>query len=120
MRLLANENFPRVAVEALREDGHDVAWIRTERPGATDEQVLAWASEEARVLITLDKDFGELAFRVGLPAACGVVLFRVSPPRPSDVQAVAQRFFAGETELGGEFVVVDAQRVRRRPLPPRR
>jgi hypothetical protein len=38
MRFLANENFPRAAVEALRIEGHDTGWIRTDAPGATDEQ----------------------------------------------------------------------------------
>lgn len=38
MRLLANESFPRVAVEALRAEGHDVAWIRTDSPGIPDEE----------------------------------------------------------------------------------
>jgi hypothetical protein len=38
--LLANENFPRIAVEALRARGHDVAWVRTEIPGASDEELI--------------------------------------------------------------------------------
>ena len=40
MRFLANENFPRTAVDALRAALHDVAWIRTEAPGASDAAVL--------------------------------------------------------------------------------
>jgi predicted nuclease of predicted toxin-antitoxin system len=68
MLLLANENFPLDAVEALRTAGHDVLWIRTESPGIADTEVLARAVAERRVLITFDKDFGELAFRSKLPA----------------------------------------------------
>jgi hypothetical protein len=37
MRILADENFPRLIVEAVRSAGHDVAWIRAEAPGSTDE-----------------------------------------------------------------------------------
>jgi len=77
MRLLANENFPAAAVNALREKGHDVTWIRTEAPGINDKSVLARAQRESRILITFDKDFGELAFRSLLPAASGVILFRL-------------------------------------------
>jgi predicted nuclease of predicted toxin-antitoxin system len=61
MNILANENFPRDAVTALREEGHDVVWIRTDAPGSSDEQVLARAQAENRVLVTFDKDFGELS-----------------------------------------------------------
>ena len=78
MRILANENFPEDAVVALRKAGHDVAWIRTEAPGSSDREVLRRAQTEGRVLITFDKDFGELAFRAGLPASSGIVLFRIS------------------------------------------
>ena len=78
MLLLANENFPRFAVDALRAAGHDVLWVRTEYPGATDEQVIQAAQTEERILLTFDKDFGELAFRSGLRADCGVILFRLT------------------------------------------
>jgi len=85
MRLLANENFPYDAVAALRESGHDVLWIRTEAPGSSDSAILARAQAEERILITLDKDFGELAFRSGLPASCGIILFRIPAPSSSYV-----------------------------------
>lgn len=63
MKFLADENFPRPAVEALRNAGFDVAWISEGQSGAADEQVLARAAAEGRTLLTFDKDFGELAFR---------------------------------------------------------
>ena len=69
MRLLANENFPLDAVTALQENGYDVAWIREDARGSSDEQVLARAQQEDRILITFDKDFGELAFRSRLSQA---------------------------------------------------
>ena len=71
MRILANENFPADAVSALRDRGHDVAWIRTDSPGITDKDVLDRAQREDRILITFDKDFGELAFRLKLPSLSG-------------------------------------------------
>ena len=85
MRILANENFPEDAVVALRKAGHDVAWIRTEAPGSSDREVLRRAQTEGRVLITFDKDFGELAFRAELPASSGIVLFRISAPSSSHI-----------------------------------
>ena len=80
MKFLANENVAGDAVIALRKKGHDVAWIRTDAPGSKDEAVLARAMAEQRILLTFDKDFGELAFRSHLVATCGIVLFRITAP----------------------------------------
>ena len=66
MRFLANENVAGDAVFALREKGHDVVWIRTDTPGSNDEDILTRAVAEERILITFDKDFGELAFHAHL------------------------------------------------------
>jgi predicted nuclease of predicted toxin-antitoxin system len=61
MRFLADENFPGDAVTALRTSGQDVLWIRTDAPAITYQDVLSRSVEDARVLLTFDKDFGELA-----------------------------------------------------------
>jgi predicted nuclease of predicted toxin-antitoxin system len=116
MRLLANENFPRAAVEALRASGHDVLWAAEDCASARDEDVLALAVRESRILLTQDKDFGELAFHRGLPAPCGIVLFRV-PPVPGLVTEYARRVLDAEVDCRGLFVVVEEGRVRERPLP---
>jgi predicted nuclease of predicted toxin-antitoxin system len=116
MRLLANENFPRAAVEVLRAQGHDVLWIVENCPSVEDEYVLDLAVRESRVLLTQDKDFGELAFRRGLPATSGIVLFRVAPV-PDSVAELAGKAFRDNVDFRGKFVVVEDGRVRERPLP---
>jgi predicted nuclease of predicted toxin-antitoxin system len=73
MRLLADENFPMDAVNALSLAGHDILWIRTFAPGSPDQEVLRIAQAERRILLTFDKDFGELAFRIGLPSSSGII-----------------------------------------------
>ncbi len=60
MRFLADENVSRYVVEQLRAAGFDVAAIGLTNPGASDTDVLATARREGRVLITEDRDFGEL------------------------------------------------------------
>ena len=85
MRILANENFPALAITALRSRGHDVVWIRTDAPGSKDRAILERAETENRVLVTFDKDFGELAFRLKLPMSTGVILFRITTPSPISV-----------------------------------
>jgi predicted nuclease of predicted toxin-antitoxin system len=77
--LLADEDFPGIAVRWLREAGHDVLWARTDMPGQSDAALLAAAQKESRVVFTCDKDFGELAFHWGCPpsaASCCFALFR--------------------------------------------
>lgn len=117
MRILANENFPADAVEALRQRGHDVGWIRTEAPGSPDEEVLKRAVAEDRILITFDKDFGELVFRAGLTAPAGIVLFRVAPTSPAHIAQLSIRVLESRTDWGGCFSVVEEDRVRMTPLP---
>ncbi len=117
MRFLANENFPLDVVEALRAAGHDVAWVRTDAPGSSDRQVLAWAVAERRILLTCDKDFGDLAFRAGLPADCGIVLFRLPAPSSADLAGRVLVALQSRGDWAGHFSVVEPARIRIRPLP---
>lgn len=118
MRILANENFPGDAITALRQRGHDVAWVRTDAPGSSDWQVLKRAETEDRVLITFDKDFGELAFRAKLPASSGIILFRISVPSSAHVARVTVTALESRTDWVGHFAVVEDARIRMTPLPP--
>jgi predicted nuclease of predicted toxin-antitoxin system len=116
LRFLADENFPRAAVAALEAAGHDIVWVRLAAPGAADADVLAVAVHESRILLTFDKDFGELAARSASPPGCGVVLFRV--PAPSS-DAAGQRLaarVAARDDWNGHFSVVEPGRVRMRRL----
>lgn len=60
------------ALAELRDQGVDAEWVGDADPTAPDEQVLARARDEDRILVTLDKDFGELVVVRGLPHA-GIV-----------------------------------------------
>lgn len=116
MRFLVDENLLLPIVEALRRQGHDVAWVRADAPGSTDEQVLARALAEGRVLVTADKDFGELVFGAGLGAGSGVILLRLRGPLEARTAALAAA--AGERgDWTGVFAVVTEGGVRARPLP---
>ncbi len=117
MRILANENFPEVAIAALRAHGHDVVWIRTDAPGSKDRAVLQWAETENRVLVTFDKEFGELAFRLRLPVSSGVILFRITTPSPKSVAQKVVAVLESRTDWLGHFSVVEDFRIRMRALP---
>jgi hypothetical protein len=116
MRFLANENFPGAAVLALRASGHDVTWIRTDAPGSKDEDVLAMAVRENRILITFDKDFGELAWRMGLPATSGVILFRIPMPAPAGAGMKLAARIEERDDWPGHFTVIEPWRIRMRKL----
>ena len=117
MRFLADENFPGDAVAALRAAGHDVAWIRTDAPGSFDPDVLARAVKEGRILLTFDKDFGELAWRSSLPTGCGIVLFRMPISAQSETATLLADLLIGRTDWAGNFAVVEPGRIRMRLLP---
>jgi predicted nuclease of predicted toxin-antitoxin system len=117
MQFLANENFPQAAVAALVDAGHDIVWVRTVAPGISDPDVLAWAARERRILLTFDKDFGELAGRARLPATCGVILFRLPMPPPSEVGARLAGLITSRSDWAGHLSVIEPGRVRMRRLP---
>jgi predicted nuclease of predicted toxin-antitoxin system len=117
MRILANENLPADAVEALRERGHDVVWIRTEAPGSSDQRVLEWAQADDRILLTFDKDFGELAFRAGFAASSGIILLRISAPSSAHIARVVVAVLESRTDWAGHFSVLEDARIRMTPLP---
>ena len=117
MRILANENFPGDAVSALEAQGHDVVWIRVDAPGSSDTVILARAQKEMRVLITFDKDFGELAFRSRLPATSGVILFRIAMPSSAHITRVVTAALEARDDWFGHFSVVEDDRIRMTPLP---
>lgn len=104
------------AVEALRADGHDVAWVREDSRGASDDKILLRAQEENRIVLTFDKDFGELAFRSKLQAQSGVILFRISPISPQYIAQVAVQAIASQTNWAGHFSVIEDNRIRMTPL----
>src|ERR1700730_4904943 len=116
MRFLANENFPGAAVLVLQHARHDVVWVRTGAPGTSDTDVLAWAVREAWILLTFDKDFGELARASGLPDTCGLVLFRVPMPKPGDVGKRLADLITARDDWAGHFSVVEPGRIRMRAL----
>ncbi len=117
MRLLADENFPGETVFFLRRAGHDVSWVREDAPGSDDDRVLSKAQAENRILLTFDKDFGELAFHSHLPASSGVVLFRISMDSTDSLSGLVARILKARPHLTGFFTVVEEDRIRMTELP---
>ena len=119
MRLLADENFPRKLVELLRKAGYEVLWARTELPGATDVALLEKAEAEGRILLTLDKDFWQLALQrpAGLDRA-GVILFRANPPVRANLEPLVLSALTARREWDGFVSLVNRDGIEM--LPARR
>jgi predicted nuclease of predicted toxin-antitoxin system len=118
MRLLANENVSGAVVQALRQRGHDVLSAKESLRGQTDRAVLARARADQRLLVTHDKDFGELAFGSRLPAECGIVLFRLAGVSAAMDNARILAALESRSDWAGHFSLVTDTQVRMRPLPP--
>ena len=120
MRLLADENFNRLEVEMLRSRGHDLVWIEEETPGIDDQAVLSRATAEGRILLTYDKDFGDLVFRDKLKAPFGVILFRVRRDNRSlsEVAQIITNAVESRSDWTGHFSAVHNEYdIRPRLLP---
>jgi predicted nuclease of predicted toxin-antitoxin system len=110
MRLLADENLPKATVQALRHDGHDVPWARTDHPSERDSVLLDIAETECRILLTLDKDFWQLALQRRQPLVkAGAVLLRVHPAVPDAVTALVRRALDSDREWNGHVSIVTVQ-----------
>ena len=117
MRIIANENISARVLDELRARGHDVLSVKESMRGAKDPEVLSRGHAEQRVVVTHDKDFGELAFRFGLPAECGIVLFRLAGGNPEADRRRIVDVLEARVDWTGHFSVVDDEKIRVRPLP---
>ncbi len=116
MNLLADECCDALVVDGLRGDGYDVLYVKELAPGSDDDTVLQLAANQQRVLLTEDKDFGELVVRLKLPAY-GVVLLRMNPADSAAKLARLRHLVQHHAQrLPGSFVVLSAKRARFRSL----
>lgn len=114
---LLNENIPLQTAHRLRASGWDVAAISELAAGVTDAQVMQMAVEQKRWLVTFDRDYGELIFRLGLPAPAVTLLLRVASYKPEEPALwMAQLYDQGQL-VEGNFHRFDGETLRRRPYP---
>ncbi len=116
-RFLADENVPLVVIGAFRLWGTDVSWVKEISPGIDDDAVLGLAHSEGRVLVTFDKDFGEMAFRLGKATVAGVLLLRPRLRGPEDLARFVAAVLAQPITWEGHFCVAREGRVRVVPMP---
>jgi len=116
MRFLFDECCDAELVSCLRSDGHDVFYVSESERGALDDEVLLNAFQEKRILVTEDKDFGELVYRLEKPAY-GVILLRFEvSAKDSKLHRLNELVNKFWEKLAGNFIAVDAEKFRFRSL----
>jgi len=114
VRFLADESCDFSVVRALRAEGHDVLAITESAAGSDDTTVMDMAVREGRILLTEDKDFGQLVYAYSQRSS-GVVLLRYPAAARKALPTAVTVFFSSEsqTSLAGHFVVMTPGRIRR-------
>jgi predicted nuclease of predicted toxin-antitoxin system len=116
MRILTDENVPQSVLTWLRATGHDVTSASELGIGAPDTRWLSLAESEQRLILTSDKDFGELVFRDRL-TTFGIILLRLDDIAvPAWMTRLQEVWSVVEANPSSCFIVVTSQRVRVRRL----
>jgi predicted nuclease of predicted toxin-antitoxin system len=116
MRILADENIPGKAVQGLREGSHDALWIRENSPGINDPEIMRIAVDEQRIIVTFDKDFGELAVIGQVQNPPAIILLRISKPSPATTAETINQILNSREDWLGHLTVIDDTHIRMRPL----
>ena len=117
MRLLADENTHIVVVQRLRKAGFDLEWVAQSTPGVTDEDILARADIGALVLITNDRDFGDLVFSRHRPCPKTVLYTRL-PHRAAELTATRLIALLEAGVPTGQMITLTKNGERAKPFPP--
>lgn len=115
MKILIDAGVGRMVADFLQDAGHDVITIAGDIATMADLDILDLANAEERLIITMDKDFGELAYLANLPHA-GVLLLRMKDATGAEKAAAVELIFAEHADkLAGAFAVYDKKQLRIRP-----
>lgn len=117
MKIVIDEGMDIRLAAALRQAGHEVTHIGESARGLTDVEVLSLATQPGVLLITRDKDFGDLIFREG-HLHSGILLVRLEHLTSNERRAAVQECLRHhDTQLPGAFSVINRAGVRIRRLP---
>jgi len=112
MRFLADESCDFAVVRALRAAGNDVLCVSEITPRAEDSEVIKLAGDEERILLTEDKDFGQLVYSHG-QKTLGVIFLRFpTSARRQISRAVVNLVKQQGEKLAGCFITVQPGRIR--------
>ena len=119
MKIVADESVDRPIVDTLRAQGRDVVYVAELAPGIRDDLVLSMSHDSAALLLTADKDFGELVYRQR-KLHSGIALFRLAGLAPSQKAVIIRTLFDRYADqLPNRFTVVTERAIRLRRMVER-
>lgn len=109
MKFLTDENLPRSTVQMLRELGHEVKDVREAKlSGFSDRKLFEIAKNESRILVTLDKDFGNILYFPPKEHS-GIIVLRLRQPTQKHITSILRNFIQqmDEDELKQSLRIVE-------------
>ena len=115
IKLLADENFPIASIEILENEKYDVLSISRSHSGISDIEIIKIANREQRLILTFDRDFGQLIFKDGLIPERGVFCFRLQQFQSSQpAQIVLDLLGKTDFEVAGFITVIEESFIRQK------
>lgn len=115
MKLLANENFPQASVIYLKNSGFDIISVGLDFQGITDKEVIELAIKEERTIITFDRDYGELIFKLHLNPSKGIIYLRLNEFKPEEPGKIVKSLMKDYNLIFENFLTVfDGESIRQK------
>mgnify|MGYP001062318043 CR=1 FL=1 len=111
IKLLADENIPKRTVQTLKQRGIDISSVLDSSHGLSDRALIKLANRENRVIVTFDKDFGELTFKERLKVK-GLILLRLAPTSPEHIAERIEYILTQKIPIANKIIVVREDRIR--------
>ena len=120
IKFIADVNVEKAIVDYLLEEGYDVKWIPDYNREMLDEDLLELAKVEGRILITNDKDFGEIVF-LQKSLSLGIILLRIKGQKVEvKLKLIKELFKNYRNKLLNNFVIITDKKLRFIPLEDER
>jgi len=113
-RFIADENVPKESVDLLKKNGIDIVSVTDFAFGISDEAILDLAYKNARIVITFDKDFGQLIFKQKRKTK-GLILLRFTPQSPQHIAKRIQQVLATNIKMENHVTTVKKDTIRVTP-----
>jgi len=109
---LADENIPLSVIKQLRKEGYCIISVVEDFKRSSDKKILELSSKNKLIIITFDKDFGELIYKQECDKPFGIILLRVTPKSPEYILHIIEWLLQTNISFEGNFVIVKEDNVR--------
>jgi len=114
---LADENIPLLVIKELKKEGLKIEYLPEKLLGMKDKELINYAREKEFILLTFDKDFGQLVFKEKVKSQ-GIILLRFPPISPTKIKSIIKEILTDKGfDPNGKFVVVHETHMRIVALP---